>query len=176
MKAIVYTAYGPPEVLQLKEVEKPRPKDNEILIKVEATAVNSGDWRLRKADPFDVRLFFGLTKPKLNILGGVFSGVIEQTGKDVTLFKVGDQVFGSTDMRFGAYAEYKCMPESGSLALKPANLAHKEAAVIPFGGATALYFLKKAGIQSGQKILINGASGAVGSAAIQIAKYFGANV
>jgi NADPH:quinone reductase-like Zn-dependent oxidoreductase len=141
-----------------------------------ATAVNSGDWRLRKADPFGVRLFFGLMKPKIQILGGVFSGEIEKTGKSVTLFKVGDQVFGSTDMRFGAYAEYKCLAESGAMALKPINMTYVEAAVIPFGGATALYFIKKANILSGQKVLINGASGAVGSAAIQLAKYFGANV
>jgi NADPH:quinone reductase-like Zn-dependent oxidoreductase len=176
MKAIVYTKYGPPGVLQLKEVEKPTLKDNEILVKVMATAINSGDWRLRKADPFGVRLFFGLTKPKINILGCVFSGEIEKTGKEVTLFKVGDQVFGATDMRFGAYAEYKCMPENGALALKPNNITHNEAAVIPFGGTTALFFIKKANITSGQKILINGASGAVGSAAVQLAKYFGADV
>lgn len=176
MKAIVYTKYGPPEVLQLREVEKPIPKENEILIKVRATAVNSGDWRLRKANPFAVRLFFGLTKPKINILGGVFSGEIETIGKDVTLFKVGDQVFGSTDMKFGAYAEYKCSPENGTLALKPDNLSHAEAAVIPFGGTTALHFIKKATIMPGQKVLINGASGAVGSNAIQLAKFFGAIV
>jgi NADPH:quinone reductase-like Zn-dependent oxidoreductase len=176
MKAVVYTQYGPPEVLQLKEVEKPAPKNNEILVRVKATAVNSGDWRLRRADPFGVRLFFGLTKPKLKILGGVFSGVVEATGKDVTRFRIGDEVFGSTDMKFGAYAEYKCFPETGSFALKPTRMTHAEAAVIPFGGATALYFLKKANILSGQKVLINGASGAVGSAAVQIAKSFGAVV
>src|ERR1700733_9113757 len=176
MKAIVYTAYGPPEVLQLRVVKKPTPGRNEILVKIMATAVNSGDWRLRKADPFGVRLFFGLRKPKIHILGGVLSGEIEKVGKDVTLFKVGDHVFGSTDMRFGAYAEYKCLRQNGALALKPINMTHIEAAVIPFGGATALYFIKKANISGGQKVLINGASGAVGSAAVQIAKYFGANV
>jgi len=176
MKAIVYTQYGSPEVLQLKEVEKPLPKDNEILLSVKATAVNSGDWRLRKADPFGVRLFFGLMKPKINILGSVFSGEVESVGKDVTLFKIGDKVFGHTDMRFGAYAEYICLPENGTLALKPNSLTHSEAAVIPFGGTAALHFIKKAAIQPGKRVLINGASGAVGSAAVQLAKYFGANV
>ena len=176
MKAIIYTKYGHPEVLQLKEVAKPIPKDNEVLIKVKATAVNSGDLRLRKADPFAVRFIFGLTKPKINILGAVFSGAVESTGKEVKLFKAGDQVFGHTDMRFGAYAEYICIPENGSLAIKPADTKHKEAAVIPFGGTTALYFIKKAAIEPGQKVLIVGASGAVGSSAIQLAKFFGAHV
>ncbi len=176
MKAIVYTEYGSPEVLQLKDVEKPIPKNQEILLRIKATAVNSGDWRLRKADPFAVRLFLGLLKPKINILGAVFSGEVESVGKDVKLFKVGDQVFGHTDMDFGAYAEYLCVPENGTLALKPNNISHQEAATIPFGGTTALHFIKKANVQSGQKVLIIGASGAVGSSAIQLAKYFGAYV
>lgn len=176
MKAIVYTHYGPPEVLQLNEVEKPSPKDNEILLRVKATAVNSGDWRLRKADPFAVRLIFGLTKPKTTILGSVYSGEVERVGKDVKLFKVGDQVFGHTDMRFGAYAEYISQLESGTLAIKPDRLTHTEAAVIPFGGAAALHFIKKSAIKPGQKVLISGASGAVGSAAVQLAKHFGATV
>jgi NADPH:quinone reductase-like Zn-dependent oxidoreductase len=176
MKAIVYTQYGIPEVLQLKEVAKPIPKQNEILIRVRATAVNSGDVRLRKADPFAVRLFFGLMKPKTPILGSVFSGEIEQVGSSVTLFKVGDPIFGHTDMSFGTYAEHKCLPETGSLALKPATISHQEAAVIPFGGVTALHFLKKASVQHGQKVLVFGASGSVGTAAVQLAKHFGAIV
>jgi len=173
MKAIVYTQYGPPEVLQLREVEKPLPKANEILVRVKATAVNSGDWRLRKADPFAVRFIYGLTRPKIKILGSVFSGEIESTGKEVKQFRAGDSVFGHTDLRFGSYAEYKCLPENGSIALKPANISHQEAASIPFGGVTALHFIKKAAIKPGQKVLINGASGAVGSAAVQLAKHFG---
>ncbi|MBW4362035.1 NAD(P)-dependent alcohol dehydrogenase [Flavobacterium taihuense] len=176
MKAIVYTQYGSPEVLELRDVEKPIPKDNEILIRIRATAVNSGDVRLRKADPFAVRLFFGLFKPKINLLGSVFSGEIESIGSGVQRFKVGDDVFGHTDMSFGTYASYKCFPEKGSIALKPTTITHQEVAVIPFGGTTALHFLKKASIQKSQKVLIFGASGAVGTAAVQLAKYFGANV
>lgn len=176
MKAIVYKEYGSPEVLQLKDIEKPIPKHNEILINIKATAVNSGDVRLRKADPFGVRLFFGLIKPKTTILGSVFSGEIESIGSDVQRFKVGDEVFGHTDMSFGTYAAYKCFPENGSIALKPTTISHSEAAVIPFGGVTALHFLKKADIQLGQKVLIFGASGAVGATAVQLAKHFGAIV
>jgi NADPH:quinone reductase-like Zn-dependent oxidoreductase len=176
MKAIVYTQYGSPQVLQLKEVAKPTPKDNEILLRIKATAVNSGEVRLRKADPFAVRFLCGLTKPKINTLGVVFSGEVESTGKDVTLFKIGEQVFGHTDMSFGTYAEYKCLQENSSMALKPVNISHKEAAVIPFGGTTALHFIKKANIKQGQKVLIVGASGAVGSAATQLSKFFGAVV
>ncbi|MBK9017265.1 MAG: NAD(P)-dependent alcohol dehydrogenase [Saprospiraceae bacterium] len=176
MKAAVYTQYGPPEVLQVKEVEKPMPKGNEILLRIKATAVNSGDWRLRKADPFAVRFIFGFMKPKINILGSVFSGEVESIGNQVKLFKAGDQVLGHTDMSFGAYAEYKCLPENASIALKPANISHQEAATIPFGGVAALHFIKKAAIKTGQKVLIIGASGAVGSAAVQLAKSFGADV
>ncbi len=176
MKAAVYTQYGAPEVLRINEVTKPVPKDNEILLRIKATAVNSGDVRLRKADPFAVRFIFGLIRPKIKILGTVFSGVVESVGKDVKLFKSGDEVFGHTDMSFGSYAEYICLSENASIALKPANISHEEAASIPFGGVTALHFLKKAMIKPGQKVLVVGASGAVGSAAIQLAKSFGADV
>lgn len=176
MKAVVFFKYGSPDVLQLSHVIKPMPRCNEILIRIKATAVNSGDVRLRKADPFAVRLFFGLFKPKKHILGAVFSGEIEQVGSLVTLFKVGDEVFGHTDMSFGTYATHMCFPEKGSLSLKPHTISNQEAAVIPFGGVTALYFLKKASVQKGQKVLIIGASGAVGTAAVQLAKHFGAIV
>lgn len=176
MKAAVYVQYGQPGVLQVKEVNRPVQKNNEILVKVKASAVNSGDVRLRKADPFAVRFIFGLVKPKINILGSVFSGEVYCVGKDVKNFKVGEHVFGHTDMRFGAYAEYICLPADGSLALKPGGITHSEAAVIPFGGVAALHFIKKANIQPGQKVLVVGASGAVGSAAVQLAKSYGADV
>jgi len=176
MKAAVYFQYGPPEVLRIAEVEKPVPGKQEILVRIKATAVNSGDWRLRKADPFAVRFVFGLLKPSIKILGSVFSGVVEHVGEEVKGFKAGDLVFGHTDMRLGSYAEYICLPEKASIALKPASISHKEAAVIPFGGVNALYFLKKARIQPGQKVLVAGASGAVGNAAVQLAKSFGAVV
>ncbi|AEE54148.1 NAD(P)-dependent alcohol dehydrogenase [Haliscomenobacter hydrossis] len=176
MKAAVFTQYGAPEVLEVKELEKPMPKNNEILVRIKATAVNSGDWRMRKADPFAVRFIFGFTKPKINVLGSVFSGEIESVGEEVKQFKVGDLVFGHIDMSFGAYAEYKCLPENASIALKPANITHTEAAAIPFGGVTALHFMKKTAIKPEQKVLVVGASGAVGSAAVQLAKSFGAQV
>lgn len=176
MNAIEYKKYGTPEVFEFNQVVKPTPKANEILLRIKATAVNSGDVRLRKADPFAVRLFFGMLKPKVSILGSVFSGEVESVGSQVKLFKPGDQVFGHTNMSFGAYAEYICLPEDGSLALKPANISHNEAAVIPFGGVTALHFMKKAMVEPGQKVLVVGASGAVGSAAVQLAKSYGAIV
>ncbi len=176
MKAACYSKYGPPEVFYVKEAEKPVLQKNEILIKIRATAVNSGDCRLRKADPFAIRFVFGLTKPKINILGSVFSGEVENVGEQVKRFSIGDQVFGHTDMHFGAYAEYIAVPETGSLAIKPENISHNEAAAIPFGAVTALHFIKKAIIKPGQKVLVVGASGAVGSAAVQLARSFGADV
>ena len=177
MNAVVFTKYGPPDVLHLDEVLKPIPKVNEILIKIHATTVTSGDVRLRKPDPFLTRLFFGLFKPKTSMLGVDLSGVVEAIGKEVKLFKVGDKVFGSTfDFGLGAYAEFKCMPEESVLTTMPINCSFEEAAALYFGGHTALHFLRKGNIQKGQKVLVYGASGALGTNAVQLAKHFGAEV
>lgn len=181
MKAVVYEKYGPPEVLQIKEVEKPSPKDNEVLIKICAATVTSGDWRVRSLNVpvgfgLIMRLVFGVSRPKQPILGSELAGVIESVGKNVSKFKVGDPVFAFSDAAMGCHAEYKCMAEAGAVVSKPSSLTFEEAAALSFGGTTALDFLRRGKLQSGESVLVNGASGAVGTAAVQLARHFGAIV
>jgi len=182
MKAIVYTKYGSPDVLQVKEVEKPTPEDDEVLIKVHAAEVTKADCEMRSFN-FQVKWFWlplrvalGLIKPKKQVLGGYFAGEVESVGKDVSKFKKRDQVFGTTKLRLGAYGEYVCLPASYTLAPKPYNVSFEEAAAVPLGGLNALHFLRKANIQNGEKVLVNGAGGSIGTFGVQIAKAMGAEV
>ncbi|HET6495582.1 MAG TPA: NAD(P)-dependent alcohol dehydrogenase [Thermoleophilia bacterium] len=176
MKAIVHTKYGSPDVLRLMKVRTPVPKDDEVLIRVHATTVNRTDCGFLRADPFFVRVVSGLLRPKAIILGSELAGEVEAVGGDVTSFKQGDQVFGLTGLHFGAHAEYVCLPEDAAVAAKPANMDYEEAAAVCDGAMLAIAFIRRAGLREGQRILVNGASGSIGSAAVQLATYFGAEV
>lgn len=176
MKAVVYTKYGSPDVLQFKEVEKPAPKSNEVLIKIRATSVNRTDCGFRKPEYLIVRFVGGLFKPKKTILGSELSGEVEVIGKDVKTFKVGDPVFGLNTSNFGAHAEYICIPEDQSIATKPANMSFNEAAAVCDGAFLALSYIRKIDFTNAPSILINGASGSIGSACVQLAKHFGARI
>ena len=176
MKAIICTKYGTPDVLKIKEVKKPIAKDNEVLIKIRATSITSGDSRIRQANPFMIRLIFGFKKPRKSILGVIVAGEIEAIGKSVTKFKVGDQIYGSLGMGFGAHAQYVTVKEDATLTLKPNDMTYEEAAAIPFGATASMHFLRLATVKKKQNVLIYGASGALGTAAIQLAKISGATV
>lgn len=181
MKAVVATKFGSAEVLQLKEVEKPTPKDDEVLIKVHATTVTAGDSELRRFKMpilfwLPLRIYFGIIKPRINIFGQELSGKIESVGKEVTEFKKGDSVFGSTQLRLGAYAEYICLPSKYAITIKPDNMSFEQAATLPTGGLNALHFIRKANIRKGEKVLIVGAAGSIGTLAVQMAKSVGAEV
>ncbi len=177
MKAAVYTKYGPPDVVRIKDVEKPTPKDDEVLIKIQATTVNRTDCGFRKPEyPLIIRLMNGVFRPKRKILGSELAGDVEVVGKDIRQFKKGDQVFGLTGNRFGAHAEYVCLPEAASIVAMPANMSYEEAAAVCDGAMLAFTFIRKVNLQKGDRILIYGASGSIGTAAVQLAKYYGAEV
>jgi len=175
MRAAVFDRYGPPEVLEIREVPKPVPGEDEVLIRVHATTVCAADWRIRKADPFFIRIMSGILKPKIQVLGAEFAGVVESVGRRVKAFQPGDEVFGTSGFKFGGHAEYVCAPEA-QVAKKPATMPLEDSAAILFGGVSALHFLRKAKVGGGQRVLVYGASGSVGVFAVQLAKHYGAHV